>query len=140
MRRWLPVLVSLSVLVPAAVLAAGSAQDTAGDTVFVWIDGNTAPPTVQGRVFDPSGAPLGFGFIVGIESQPISPPRVAMTPLGEIAVTWGNPRSIFVRRFDRLGRPLGAVNVIQQTTADAVLSPDVAVDPAGNAAIESFKS
>jgi hypothetical protein len=166
MKGWLPVLVSLSVLVPAAVLAAGSpqepggglplpagpdfqvstgsqgpqlyvdvAQDTAGDTAFVWIDGNTAPPTIQGRVFDPSGAPLGLSFIVGIESQPISLPRVAMTPLGEIAVTWGNPHSIFVRRFDRLGRPLGAVNVTQQITADAVLAPDVAVDPAGNATV-----
>src|SRR5215218_8771841 len=85
------------------------AQDTAGDTVFVWTDLNTVPQTVQARVFNPAGNPLGFSFIVGLESQPISHPRVAMTRLGEFTVVWGNPRTIFIRRFDRLGRPLGSV-------------------------------
>jgi hypothetical protein len=110
------------------------AQDTAGDTVFVWTDQSTAPQTVQARVFDPAGNPLGFSFIVGLESQTISHPRVAMTPLGEFTVAWGNPHTIFVRRFDRLGRPLGSVNATQQP-ADGNLarSLDVAVDAAGNA-------
>jgi hypothetical protein len=110
------------------------AQDTAGDTVFVWTDQNTVPQTVQARVFDPSGTPLGFSVIVGLESQTISHPRVAMTPLGEFTVVWGNPRTIFVRRFDRLGRPLGSVNATQQPPdGNLVHSPDVAVDAAGNA-------
>jgi hypothetical protein len=111
------------------------AQDTAGDTVFVWTDENTVPKSVQARVFDPSGTPLGFSFIVGLESQPISHPRVAMTPLGEFTVVWGNPRTIFVRRFDRLGRPLGSVNSTRQLSPDFVRSPDVAVDAAGNAVV-----
>jgi hypothetical protein len=111
------------------------AQDTAGDTVFVWIDQNTAPQTVQARVFDPSGTPLGLSFIVGLESQPISHPRVAMTPLGEFTVVWGNPRTIFVRRFDRLGRPLGSVSSTRQLSPGIVQSPDVAVDAAGNAVV-----
>ena len=111
------------------------AQDTAGDTVFVWTDQNTVPPTVQARVFNPSGNPLGFSFIVGLESQPISHPRVAMTPLGEFTVVWGNPHTVFVRRFDRLGRPLGSVNVTRQLAPGVVQSPDVAVDAAGNAVV-----
>ena len=111
-----------------------AAQDTAGDTVFVWTDQHTVPQSVQARVFDSSGSPLGFSFIVGLESQTISHPRVAMTPLGEFTVVWGNPRTIFVRRFDRLGRPLGAVNATQQPAdGNLVHSPDVAVDAAGNA-------
>ena len=111
------------------------AQDTAGDTVFVWTDQNTAPQTVQARVFNPSGNPLGFSFIVGLESQPISHPRVAMTPLGEFTVVWGNPHTVFVRRFDRLGRPLGSVSVTRQLAPGIVQSPDVAVDAAGNAVV-----
>jgi hypothetical protein len=111
------------------------AQDTAGDTVFVWTDQNTAPQTVQARVFNPSGNPLGFSFIVGLESQPISHPRVAMTPLGEFTVVWGNPHTVFIRRFDRLGRPLGSVNVTRQLAPGIVQSPDVAVDAAGNAVV-----
>jgi hypothetical protein len=111
------------------------AQDTAGDTVFVWADQNTVPQSVQARVFDSSGNPLGLSFIVGLEAQSISHPRVAMTPLGEFTVVWGNPHSIFIRRFDRLGRPLGSVNTTRQPATDLVRSPDVAVDAAGNAVV-----
>ena len=111
------------------------AQDSAGDTVFVWVDQGTAPQTVLARVYDPAGNPRGLSFIVGIESQPISHPRVAMTPLGEFTVVWGNPHTIFVRRFDRLGRPLGSVNTTRQISPDLVQSPDVAVDAAGNAVV-----
>jgi hypothetical protein len=111
------------------------AQDTAGDTVFVWTDLSTAPQTVQARVYNPSGNPLGFSFIVGLESQPISHPRVAMTPLGEFTVVWGNPHTVFIRRFDRLGRPLGSVNSTRQLAPGTVQSPDVAVDAAGNAVV-----
>ncbi|HTG37172.1 MAG TPA: hypothetical protein VLB76_30005 [Thermoanaerobaculia bacterium] len=111
------------------------AQDSAGDTVFVWIDQSTAPQAVLARVYDPAGNPRGFSFIVGLESQPISHPRVAMTPLGDFTVVWGNPHSIFVRRFDRLGRPLGSVSTTRQLPSDLFHSPDVAVDAAGNAVV-----
>ncbi len=111
------------------------AQDSAGDTVFVWVDQGTAPQTVLARVYDPAGNPRGLSFIVGIESQPISHPRVAITPLGEFTVVWGNPHTIFVRRFDRLGRPLGSVSTTRQISPDLVQSPDVAVDAAGNAVV-----
>jgi len=111
------------------------AQDSAGDTVFVWTDQGTAPQAVLARVYDPAGNPRGFSFVVGLESQPISHPRVAMTPLGEFTVVWGNPRTIFIRRFDRLGRPLGGVSTTRQLGPDLVHSPDVAVDAAGNAVV-----
>ncbi|MEO6195221.1 MAG: hypothetical protein ABIS20_19555, partial [Thermoanaerobaculia bacterium] len=112
------------------------AQDSAGDTVFVWVDQGTAPQAVLARVYDPAGKPRGLSFIVGIESQPmISHPRVAMTPLGELTVVWGNSHTIFVRRFDRLGQPLGSVSTTRQIPSDLFHSPDVAVDAAGNAVV-----
>ena len=46
------------------------AQDTAGNTVFVWIDENPVSVSIQARVFDPAGNPLGSSFVVSSGSMP----------------------------------------------------------------------
>jgi hypothetical protein len=154
MKRSLPFLVSLAVLVPAALWAvppaAGPdfqisttsqnfqygvdvARDAAGDSVYVWIDQAVVPQAVVARVFNAAGVPQQPSIIVALDNQPLSYPQVAMTPQGEFVVVWANPRNVFLRRFDRLGRPLGAGVITQQLTPGSPGSPDVAVDPAGNA-------
>jgi hypothetical protein len=109
------------------------AQDTAGNSVVVWLDQGTSPATVKARRFDASGAPAG-GEIVVAETTPYPAPRVAMTPLGAFAVVWQDGQLVFLRRYDRLGRPEGdAVRVQPAANDQAIISPDVAVDAAGNA-------
>jgi hypothetical protein len=158
MKRSLPFLVSLAVLVPAALWAenvppvAGPdfqvsttsqsfqygvdvARDAAGDSVYVWIDQAIVPQAVVARVFNAAGVPQQLSIIVALDNQPLSSPRVAMTPQGEFVVVWSNPSNVFLKRFDRLGRPLGAGTIAQQLTPGAPRDPDVAVDPAGNVAV-----
>jgi hypothetical protein len=72
---------------------------------------------------------------VEFDNQTLSSPRVAMTPQGEFVVVWANPSNVFLSRFDRLGRPLGSGAITQQPTPGFLGQPDVAIDPAGNAAV-----
>ena len=114
------------------------AQDVAGNFVAVWTDGGTLPATVKARLFDASGAPAGGEIVVATLGQTSSsPPRVAMTPLGAFAVVWGKDGNVGLRRFDRLGRPLGDILTVDDGQSH---SPDVAVDAAGNAFVVWVKS
>ena len=154
-KNLLPAVLAL-ILVPASVRAAApppaganfqvndnsegwqldvdAAQDTAGDTVYVWIDTDPTPNAVMARIYDAAGRPVTDGIVIATDSQGISHPRVAATPLGEFVVVWGGASSIFLRRYDRLGRPLGAAVATQQPLSGEIGAPDVAVDAAGNAA------
>jgi hypothetical protein len=111
------------------------ARDAAGDSVFVWIDRAIVPQAVVARVFDSAGNPRQFNIFVEFDNQPLSNPRVAMTPQGEFVVVWANPGNVFLKRFDRLGRPLGNGVITQQLSPGTPQYPDVAIDPAGNVAV-----
>jgi hypothetical protein len=107
------------------------AQDTAGDSVVVWVDRGAAPIAVKARRFDPAGAPAGGEIVVATGG---AAPRVAMTPQGAFAVVWQNGQLVFLRRYDRLGRPEGDVVAVQSSAGDTErATPDVAVDAAGTA-------
>jgi hypothetical protein len=107
------------------------AQDTAGDSVVVWVDRGAAPVTVKARRFDPTGAPAGGEIVVATGG---AIPRVAMTPEGAFAVVWQNGELVFLRRYDRLGRPEGDVVAVQPPAGDPTnATPDVAMDAGGTA-------
>jgi hypothetical protein len=109
------------------------AQDAAGDSVVVWVDRGVAPTAVKGRRFDAAGAPAGGEFVIATGGEA---PRVAMTPQGETAVVWEDGQTgqrVFLRRYDRLGRPEGDAVPVQTAADLARATPDVAMDAAGTA-------
>jgi hypothetical protein len=108
------------------------AQDTAGDFVAVWIDQSAAPSDlVKARLFNASGAPKTGEIAVAFAQQNSSPPRVAMTPLGEFVVVWEFLQHIYLRHFDPRGQtPAITFDPVPNGISH---SPDVAIDPAGNA-------
>ncbi len=109
------------------------AQDTAGDFAVVWVDQPLRPTKIKLRLYDASGAPRTPEILLSTESQIVSAPRVAMTPLGEVVVAWGASRSVFLRRFDRLGRLQASATTQQPSDGNMVNALDVAMDAAGNA-------
>ena len=117
----------VNVVTQGAQLYPDVAQDAAGDFVVVWSDRGT----FKARLFAASGAPTSGEIVVAQAAQSSSPPRVAMTPLGEFVVVWENDHNIFLRHYDRLGRTPAIV--FDPPPPGARHSPDVAVDAAGNA-------
>jgi hypothetical protein len=111
------------------------AQDDAGDLAIVWTDGPAfaAPTTVKIRLFAVSGTATTGEIVVASTSQPSSPPRIAMTPAGEIAVAWEDHQVIYLRRFDRTGQPKGDAIVVAPAPGLSRHSPDLALDAAGDA-------
>jgi hypothetical protein len=110
------------------------AQDAAGDFVVVWTDNSASPgpDTVKIRLFTASGAAASDEILVSSLVYSTSPPRVAMTPAGEIAVAWEDRQVIYLRRFDRSGQAKGDALVVDDSAA-LRHSPDVGLDAAGNA-------
>jgi hypothetical protein len=115
------------------------AQDAAGDFVVVWVDSSTGlppfgvPETLKLRLFAASGAPASDEIAVASLTLPSSPPRVAMTPAGEIAVTWEDEQVIYLQRFDVTGQAEGDALVVAPAPGFMRHSPDVGLDAAGNA-------
>ncbi|HEX4494328.1 MAG TPA: hypothetical protein VIE43_01555 [Thermoanaerobaculia bacterium] len=112
------------------------AQDDAGDFAIVWSDGPpplSLPSTVKIRLFAASGAATTGEIVVASASLPSSPPRIAMTPAGEIAVAWEDHQVIYLRRFDRTGQAKGDALVVAPAPNLSRHSPDVALDAAGDA-------
>jgi hypothetical protein len=112
------------------------AQDDAGDFAIVWSDGPpplSLPSTVKIRLFAASGAATTGEIVVASASLPSSPPRIAMTPAGEIAVAWEDHQVIYLRRFDRTGQAEGDALVVAPAPTLSRHSPDVALDAAGDA-------
>ena len=111
-----------------------AAQDTAGNSVVVWIDFGTGTATLKARRFDALGAPAG-GEIVITRSGSLTGPRVAMTPLGAFAVVWNEEQGVYLRRYDRLGGPQGGTARVTSLADLAALGVDVALDAAGQATV-----
>src|SRR5436305_4656575 len=93
------------------------AQDSAGDFVIAWVDGSSGlppfgvPEVLKIRLFAASGAPTSDEIVVATLALPSSPPRVAMTPAGEIAVAWEDQQVIHLQRFDAAGQAKGDARV-----------------------------
>ncbi|MFL6264432.1 MAG: hypothetical protein ACJ76Y_32485 [Thermoanaerobaculia bacterium] len=106
------------------------AQDAAGDFVAVWVDQSQSQTSrlVKARLFTASGAPKSGEIAVAPAGFT---PRVAMTPLGEFAVAWEFFGHIYLRRFDPRGQTPAIV--FDPPPNGVSHSPDVAMDPAGNA-------
>jgi hypothetical protein len=110
-----------------------AAQDAGGNSVVVWVDQGAAPVTVKARRFDAAGAPVTAEIVVG-PADPYTPPHVAMTLLGEFAVVWLQGQHVFLRRYDRLGRPQGDAIPVQRSAGEiAIPAADVALDATGGA-------
>ncbi len=111
-----------------------AAQDTAGNSVVVWIDFGTGTATLKARRFDALGAPAG-GEVVIAKSGSLAGPRVAMTPLGAFAVVWNEEQGVYLRRYDRLGGPQGDTARVTSLADLAAPGVDVALDAAGQATV-----
>ena len=127
-------------------------MDTAGDFVVVWSGESSYyggyPGTffnnVRGRRFDASGVAQGPEFEVATQPGPnyygnYTPrsPAVAMTPTGGFVVVWdayavATDRSIYGRRYDSAGTPLGAAFQVSQVASYFPEGADVATHPDGS--------
>ncbi|MFL6235583.1 MAG: hypothetical protein ACJ76N_20775 [Thermoanaerobaculia bacterium] len=106
------------------------AQDAAGDFVVVWIDQSQteASRLIKARLFTASGAPKSDEIAVALAGFS---PRVAMTPLGDFVVAWEFFGHVYLRRFDPRGQT--PLLIFDPPPNGVSHSPDVAMDPAGNA-------
>jgi hypothetical protein len=123
------------------------ASDAAGNFVVVWTsDGSAGSDThyssIQGRRFNPSGAPVGTQFQVNtytIDYQ--DQPAVATDGAGNFVVVWASNGSagsdkwdwsVQGQRYDANGSPIGAEFQVNTYTTGNQLGPSVASDSAGN--------
>ncbi len=107
-----------------------------GDMVAVWTGAATSPRTETGpdgsgsgifaQRYDAAGSPLGGEFLVNGRTQGDQhSPAVAMAANGQFLVVWvsdlwisGKVRSVWGRRFDAAGTPLGEELFIGRTVDD----------------------
>ena len=121
-------------------------SDAEGSFVVVWrSDGSDGSDTsfssVQGRIFDASGVPLGPDFQVNTYSTGVQDrPRVAFGSSGDFVVVWQSAGSggsdtsadsVQARAFDAAGVPLGDQFQVNEYTSGAQDRPAVAADPRG---------
>ncbi|HLA77784.1 MAG TPA: hypothetical protein VJU18_09415 [Vicinamibacteria bacterium] len=120
----------------------GADVAVAGDGHFVVVwgsrgqDGDSAG--VLGRLFDPSGTPLGPEFLVNTYTTSTqASPAVAMNADGAFVVTWnsldqdGSERGVFAQRFAPDATPVGPELAVNTFTTSFQRSSAVAVDGAG---------
>src|SRR5206468_6989803 len=119
------------------------AMTQAGNFVVVWQsypgqDG--ADAGVFGQRYDGSGNALGGEFQVNTyTTNNQRQPRVAVDSTGNFTVVWnslgqdGSGGSIYARRYDSAGSPLGGEFQVNTYTTNGQYAPDVAFDPSGNA-------
>jgi hypothetical protein len=139
--------VSAEIAVPTPVRTAGSQQfprvgiDAAGNFAVVWEGpGTTAADLfdVWVRRFDNTGSPLGRPVRVpAVNAGSESNPDIAMNPDGSSVVVWrtwqqvGPGATIFGRRFDAAGRPLGPPFQVSTGLIPSAGTPAVAVGADG---------
>ena len=120
---------------PGYQFAPSVAADPTGNFVVVWGDYPYGPPSVLGRRFAPSGAPLGFEFRVNTYTTAFAP-AVVTDSSGNFTVTWEGGGAanteIFGQRFAADGGPLGPQFQVNTTTTGQQIRPGIAADGAGN--------
>jgi len=125
---------SVSCFVPSA------AMDTNGNFSVAWLEEPSSDTSqIKVRRFNADGTPLSASVIVASETDPawtLSDPRLGMLPDGSLAVVWrgtdGDSQGITARIIGPNGEPAGPEFAVNQSTAGGQVSPDIAVDGAGN--------
>ena len=100
------------------------ASDDAGNFVVVW---QNYFGGVFGQRFDAAGARRGGEFLISATGDK---PQAAMSPAGEVVVTWAG-NGVYARRYDASGNPVGAELQVSPV-GDYTALPSVDVDGAGD--------
>jgi hypothetical protein len=112
------------------------AMNGAGSYVIVW----HGPPAggssdaLFGQRFSAAGSPLGSEFQITTSASSLD---VAMAPDGSFVATWEDDMltalgQIAVREYTSAGSPLAGPTQVSLATNDFPISPQIAMDPAGN--------
>src|SRR6185312_3531593 len=116
----------------APAVAAGAS----GTVWIAWLDLGTQFPAIKARRYGPSGAPLSpeiavqpsLGFFAGTAG-----PRVAAMADGGCIVVWSESPSVWFRRYDRNGVPLGGLHqIVPSGSFETISFPEVAVAADGS--------
>ncbi len=107
-----------------------------GAVWIAWVDNGSQTPAIKARRYSPSGAPLSPEIAV----QPslgffniAAGPRIAATPDGGCVVAWSESPSVWFRRFDHNGAPLGGQQQIAPTGSfENIFFPEVAAASDGS--------
>ncbi|MBI4617117.1 MAG: DUF4347 domain-containing protein [Planctomycetes bacterium] len=114
------------------------AVDGSGNFVVAWMQDTGLGYDIAARRFDSAGNPIGADFAVNSTNANWQLwPSVAATPGGGFVAAWqsndsGVDYDIRARRFDSAGNALGTDFVVNNTTANSQVDPDVAVDRSGS--------
>ena len=105
--------------------------------VVTWLGpGTGGDDGIFGRRFDPDGVPTaGFQVNTATLSDYADPPDVAMNADGDFVVVWSDETptyTVFGRRYDSSGTPLGSDFHVSTDTTRYVLNPKVVSDTTGN--------
>jgi hypothetical protein len=114
------------------------AGDEAGNFVVVWRGPPSAPggyESITARFFDPTGAPRSDQFVVNSVTTLVQAmPAVAADHQGNFIISWSQDyfSSIFARRYDAAGTPLGPdFQVNSDVYFDFTDGPSIAADASG---------
>jgi hypothetical protein len=123
------------------------AMDDAGNYVVVWTsqddqDGDSGG--IYAQRFNSNGVAQGAEIPVNTTTAGYQGnPRVSMDADGDFVVTWvsqpaprGDPYGVYAQRFNRSGAKQGAEFRVNPATIGFQLNPSVALDAAGNFAID----
>ncbi|HEX4965596.1 MAG TPA: hypothetical protein VF173_32600 [Thermoanaerobaculia bacterium] len=113
------------------------AASASGTVWITWLEQGEPPYGLKARRFDGSGAPLGpeiwvsKGGLTPFLSS--SGPRIGATADGGSVVAWAESPSVWFRRFDRDGAPLGDAQRMTPSSSFGTISfPEVAVAADGS--------
>lgn len=86
------------------------AMTSSGGFVFAWQERRVVPTDIYAQVFDSTGTPLYYSFVVNDEAfDAYHPsPAVAVSTTGDFIVAWTQDSCIVARRFDATGNPIDA--------------------------------
>jgi hypothetical protein len=120
------------------------AASASGTVWIAWLDTGSQIPAVKARRYAPSGAPLSpeiavqpsLGFFAGAAG-----PRVAATADGGCVVVWSESPSVWFRRYDRNGVPLGGQQqIVPSGSFETISFPEVAVAADGSFVVAWLQS
>jgi hypothetical protein len=119
-----------------------------GRFMAVWRDragGDPSKAEIHGRLFDPTGAPIGADFQVAtyttgsFGTYPPTRPDIASDGAGNFVVVWDRSRSefpntaqVFARRFDMFANPLGGEFMVSSDTSTFQYEATTSADGVGN--------
>jgi len=111
-------------------------SDQSGNFLVVWTGLDANAQGILGRRFDAAGVPGPEFQVNEIATAAQNAPRVSMNGTGESVVVWSGIDAdfagVFARRFDATGTAQGGDFRVNTYTSANQLSPDVAIDSAGN--------